>query len=215
MALVATSEFLISIADAKLHLGITTTDQDSWLDKAIASLTARTQTYCKRKFKKAQYIEFHSGDGQESFVYVDNPPITVSGTTEDMGELNDDVERDFGSSTAFGTNAYIVYNDEGRIELLTTADVVSTSILPATFTKGQQNIKIVYSGGYADIPEDIKMGVSEWIAKIYRRQTNKRWGMLSDSKGGVSISYESLGSMPDDVKEHLAPYRLFRFGRRK
>jgi len=206
MAVVASAQFLISMTDLKLHLDIGTTGQDGWLDKALASTTKRIETYCNRHFASAGYTEYADGVNK-GFLHVKNPPII------NVSALNSDVNRDFGSATEYATNAYITYDDDGRIELLSIADVTSSSLSPVVFPSGQQNIKIVYTGGYAAIPEDVRLGCAEWIGRIYKRRTRKRWNIEGAAKGDKTISYETFGAMPLEVKDFIHPYRLIPAGR--
>tara|TARA_B100001964_G_scaffold178865_1_gene197303 strand:+ start:313 stop:981 length:669 start_codon:yes stop_codon:yes gene_type:complete len=205
MALIASSAFLISVSDIKLHLNIGTSGPDGWLDKAVSSVTKRIETFCRRTFIATQYTEFHDGSGRRGFVYVDNPPIVA------IDELNDDVNRDFGNSTKFATSEFVSYDDEGRIELLNQSDLIPAGLQTGVvFSQGQQNIKIVYTGGFADVPEDIRMGAAEWVSKLYHRRDKKRWGHSASSKGDTSVTFESIGLMPEDVKGFVSPYRIVR-----
>jgi len=208
MPAIASSQFIASLADVKLHLNISTTAQDSWLDKTIASMTKKIETFCNRRFKAATYTEFHDGNGKRGFIYVFNPPV---GTVSVLAE---DADRTFDSSTVFATSTYISYTSEGKVELLTGADNVSTEINPVIFGKGQQNVKIVYTGGYADIPEDVQIGALEWVATLNKVRDRKGWDVSNSNKGDVSTTYVTLGVMPEKVREFIFPYRMFRMGKR-
>lgn len=201
MTAIASAGFIISTEIIRTHLGIGTTGDDSWLDKNIASVTKKIETYCRRTFAVTHFTEYHDGTGKRGFFYVRNFPIIA------ISELNDDVNRDFATATAYATSAYITYADEGRVELLHSDDLTG-SLEGVRFQKGQQNIKIVYTGGYASIPEDVSYGATEWISKLYHRRDKKEWNTGSRSKGDKNVSVIPVGSMPDDVKEFIHPYRV-------
>jgi len=202
MAAIASAGFIVSLNIVKTHLGIGTTGLDSWLDKALASVTKKIETYCNRTFAATQHTEYHDGSGRKGFFFVKHPPIVA------VASLNEDVNRDFAAATAYGATSYITYSDEGIVELLDTSGDLTASLAPTVFGKGQQNIQIVYTGGYTDIPEDVAYGATEWISKLYHRRDKKRWNVGSTSKGDISTSYVAIGTMPDDVKEFINPYRI-------
>lgn len=208
MAALPSSQYIISLANVKLHLKISVTAQDSWLDRALGAITKKFETFCNRKFKANTYTEFHDGNGKRGLIYVFNPPVgTVS-------VLNEDVDRDFGSSTAFASSDFITYEDEGKVELLTGANTLNAEINPVIFGKGQQNIKIVYTGGFADIPEDLQFGAAEWIATLQKVRDRKGWDISNSNKRDVSTTYVTLGLMPDKVREFVLPYKLYRVGKK-
>ena len=203
MAAIASAGFIVSLDIMKTHLNVGGTSEDSWLDKNIASVTKKIETYCRRTFAATHYPEeYHDGSGKRGFLFVRNFPIIS------LSELNEDINRDFLAATKYATNAYITYDDEGRVELLDAAGDLTASLAPIVFGKGQQNIKITYTGGYVDIPEDVSYGASEWIAKLYHRRDKIEWNLGSRSKGDKSVSLIAIGKMPDDVREFINPYRL-------
>lgn len=204
--MIATAGFIVSADIVKVHLGIGTTGADTWLDKALASITKKIETYCSRTFIATHYsAEYHDGDGKRGFFFVKNPPVIS------ISELNLDINRNFAAATAYATSEYIIYDDEGRVELLDTGGDLTASLAPVVFGKGQQNIKIVYTGGYTTIPEDVAYGATEWISKLYHRRDKKRWDISAKSKGDVSASFIAITSMPKEIKEYIDPYRLSGF----
>lgn len=210
MAAIASTQFITTLATLKLHLGITDTNSDNWLDQALAQVTKKFQTHCKRIFKEAHYTEFHDGTGRIGFIYADNIPITKS----NISELNDDIARTFASATAFATNQYVVNDEEGRVELLDNGNTLASKLNPAVFAKGRHNIKLVYTGGYSAMPEDLQLGAIDYIARIWKRRDQKWWLIQSFSQRDRQTSIEALGRLPDDVVEMLEPYRLHRTGPR-
>lgn len=122
--------------------------------------------------------------------------------------LAEDSNREFGTATQYASNSYVTYDEDGRIELLGTA----SSLSPVVFPTGQQNVKIVYTGGYSDMPEDVKMGCVEWIGRIYKRKTKKRWNVDKQAKGDKTIDYETFGIIPPEVKDFIHPYRFIKAG---
>jgi hypothetical protein len=93
---------------------------------------------------------------------------------------------------------YIVYDKEGSIRLFNDETI---------FSKGYQNVKIVYSGGYSTIPEDLELACIDWVLKYYRKNKDKLQGWSSKSYSGVSVLID-LAAIPDDIKAVLNSYKL-------
>lgn len=207
MAAIASAGFIVNLTNMKTHLNINTSGQDDFLDMTLAAITKKFETYCKRVFVATTYTEYHSGNGRSGFFYINNPELIA------ISSLKEDSNRDFAIASLYDTSAYIGFSAEGRVELLSNADVVTTTLQPAVFGRGQQNIEIIYTGGFSDMPEDLQLGCKEWVSRLYHRRDKKKWSIQSYSKGDVSTSFETTGRIPDDIREMLDPYKIFGMGR--
>lgn len=206
---VPSNQLLTNLFFVKDYLNIQNSDHDILLKSLINRMSRSVETFCNRKFKERTFTEQHDGDGIDGVVYCDNPPLTALQT------LADDPDRLFPSSTNFITADRVIYEDEGRIELVHGA---SSTLLPTdkpVFTNSKQNIKIIYTGGFATVPSDIQMATTLWVAHEFIFVFNKRMGVTNRSVGDKDENFvERTKTMPSDVESILRDYRLIPMGNR-
>ena len=152
MALISTSEY-------KAYAGISGTGDDTAIGVYVNIANAWIARMCGRTFESATYTEYYDGDGTDTLV-LKNTPIT-SITSIKFRNADDTLD------TALSSTLYRVDLATGVIKLLGSTRVWgyddTSSGLPATelvyssrFTEGHQNWQVVYVGGYATIPDDLK-----------------------------------------------------------
>ena len=66
---------LVTLADVKEYMGITSSDDDSLLERLITAESQRINTYCDRHFRNKTYVEFYNGTGQRR-LRLRNFPVT-------------------------------------------------------------------------------------------------------------------------------------------
>ena len=187
------SNALISLDDIREALGLDNEEvkDDGFIINLINRVSTRIESYCGRTFAASYYTEYHDGDGT-SEVLLNQYPIThVSG-------MWDDIDRDFGDDCVVDSDDYLIYANEGRLSLYNDE---------TTFLVGRQNIKVCYSGGYTDIPEDLKQACVDLALTSYRKNKEKIHGVMSrTTAGGASAMYD-LREIPADVKAILDTYK--------
>jgi hypothetical protein len=186
---------LTTLANVREALGFETTESgdDNLLINLINRVTVRIESYCGRKFKIREYTEYQDGESDPE-VFLDNPPI------DSISQLWDDTDRLFTDSAndLIVSGDYIIYSDEGYVRLFNNETV---------FSKGYKNIKIVYSGGYTTIPEELEQTCMDWVLTQYRKYKDKLHGWSSKSYSGVSVLID-LSAIPSDIKAVLDNYKL-------
>lgn len=197
MAVVGTYA-LVSLDSVREALGFEETQvtDDNILAGLINRLSARIETYCGYKFKGRSFTEYHNGLGWSPSVFVSNPPIIS------VSEVWDDTDRAFTDSAndLISSGDYMIYASEGEIRLYNNETV---------FSKGHQNIKITYSGGYDSIPEDLQGACILFVMRDYRMIKDKIQGYMTKSAGGTSQMID-MQAIPRDVKAVLDSYKLIR-----
>ncbi len=169
--------------------------ENNLLVSLINRASSRMENYCGYNFKNREYTEYQDGDGSPT-VFTDNYPITS------VSALWDDTERAFTDSTndLIDSDDYLIYSKEGSIRLYNDETV---------FSKGYQNIKITYSGGYeASSPEldDLGQACLDWVLTMYRKNKDRLHGYVSKSASGAS-SLIDLSDIPADVRAVLDRYK--------
>ena len=192
------ADALCSTGQVKDYLKITGATWDALIGELIDGVTDSIQSDTKRKFKQATYTnEDYNGNGTRILILKNYPIISVA-------SLYDDVNRDFGASTLIAAADYIVWKDEGEIELV-----------EEKFTTGVGNVRITYDAGFAVIPQDLRDACREEAAGIFERSKKGKaaLGLDSASDEGGSESYVALqdGFLPQTLQV-LKRYRRLTIG---
>ncbi len=77
----------------------------------------------------------------------------------------------------------------------------------STFYDGVQNVKIVYKGGYASIPEDLRQACIETVVQKWKEGREGLLGITSRTEPDGSISIFTEAGMLPDVKRVLSRYK--------
>lgn len=204
---------LVPLSLVKELNNIRNTEQDALLASLIQRATTMVENFCNRKFKAARYTEYTDGDGRAKEVFVHNPPLLV------VNSIFDDPDRKFGNNTAFASADFVIDSDAGIIELV---QLSSSTLRPTdrvSFNRGTQNIKVIYTGGYNTIPNDIEMATAIWVTHLYRRIDEKSWRISNRTISNNSQNFEAqeqitqdgrrrVTGMPHEVREILMGYQL-------
>lgn len=136
--------WLTSLSSVKQHLNKSNTTNDSYLEMLISTASGDIEAYCHRNLRVRDYgnngigADYYNGDGSGR-LFVNHFPI-VSVTS-----LYDDLNRDFTSTYLKASTDYVIWRDEGMIQLLTDA------VLGSSFSLGIQNVKLIYTAGYGEV----------------------------------------------------------------
>ncbi len=68
--------------------------------------------------------------------------------------------------------------------------------------------RVIYTAGFADIPDDVQEACAEWSAVLYW-QTKRDPGLAQESVPGL-VSRVALQGMPATVQQLILPYRTRR-----
>lgn len=119
---------LCTLAEVKLHIGITPTTHDALLTALVDEASGIINAATLRQIEIADITEFHDGEFQNSIILheypvAEDPPKTI--------ELTEDDE-------AVAAADFVVDFDQGVLRLVD----------GATFTQGEKNVKVVYRAGF-------------------------------------------------------------------
>jgi uncharacterized phiE125 gp8 family phage protein len=178
---------LCNLADVKLYLDITTDDHDDLLTSLISAASEAIENFCRRRFARAEYTEYHNGRGSPVLL-LDHCPV------QSVAEIRDDLDRDFDSAAPLDPGSYAVYPEEGLVVL--TAD---------NFREGARNVRVIYSAGYSQIPLDVARACIVLVAAWFARGRQGGDGVEREQLGPYSVKYAGR-SLPRDVTDLLLPY---------
>jgi hypothetical protein len=136
--------WLTTLSRVKQHLNKSNTTNDAYLESLISIASADVESYTNRQLRVRTYgvngldAEYHNGDGSNKLYARQYPIMSVT-------SIHDDTDRDFTSTTLKTAIEYMVWKDEGIIQLLN--DAVNGS----KFSIGIANLQLKYTAGYGSI----------------------------------------------------------------
>lgn len=192
---------LISLAELKEFLKITTTNQNAILQTLIHDVSAWVQTYLSRNLVSEDYVEYYSGDDSID-LQLRNYPLT------NLDSVYVDANRDFASDSLIDSSDLIQKKSKGILQAFN---------LFGNWPAGQSNIKVSYTAGYTvgsdssagTMPHDIRLAVKRIIDKQFRiGYTHNKLDYQSEAIQGMNITFQP-DAIPKDAKLMLDPYRRF------
>jgi len=190
---VAASTDLATRASLKLYLGIDASDtsQDDLLDALIDYASERIESHCGRKFASEALTEYLDGTGTSRLVLSRRPVTALTGVYEDP-------DRVFGADTEIDSADLVLHPEKGIVDRP-----------GGVFARGRRNLKIVYTAGYADIPDDVALACVKLAAAWYAHARAGADG-ISREKLGDYEALHAAEALPADVEGALARYREHR-----
>lgn len=190
---------MLLLADLKAWLNVTTGNDDDLLQKLITNISQRILTkICRDTILSASFTESYDGSGTPMQALLHYPVTAVASLT-----IND-------APIAFspdGVQGGYVF-DKYSLKLVGAGQSWQLAPgyygPPSTFIKGFQNIKVVYTAGYEEVPDDLSQFVMEWCAFRYRR---RGWiGQASKHLStGESVTFEK-DEMAEEMNHAIKPY---------
>ena len=174
--------WLTTLSRVKQHLNKANTTNDDYLESLISIASADIESYTNRQLRVRTYgvngldAEYHNGDGSNKLYAKQYPIMSVT-------SVHDDVDRDFDSTTLKTATEYMVWKDEGIIQLL--SDAVNGS----TFSTGIANLQLKYTAGY---------GTLEIIDGV-----NDRFGFTDQDTSGAIVEIAEGIYTPEDLASAL------------
>lgn len=168
---------LVTLAEAKPLLGSPDAD-DALVSSLITRASARVERYTGRQFVQAEVTEAIDG-GFASLLLSHRPVSAVASITDEV------------TAAAVDPSLYVLYPDEGRALLL-----------QGIWEPGPRRWQVVYTPGYAAVPEDVKEATLMLVAAWYNRPDQ---GLTGERIGDYQRTAEA--GMPTSVRELLSPYR--------
>lgn len=174
---------LTTLTNVRAWLGITSVNDDAILSRLITSASAYIQSWINRSFALQTYSESRSGNGGAVMAFADYPVTAVSSVVIDGQTIPQSPD---------GQQAGYVF------------DANTIGLIGYRFNKGFNNVQLVYTAGYANVPFEIEQACIELLSLRYRER--ERIGHQSKSVQGETVSY-IVKDMPDSVKTILNNYR--------
>jgi len=192
---------LTTSAEYKDAEGINSPKEDARIDVLVPAVSQLVKTYCGNSI-----IDFYSTNKSET-LSVDWDTYAIQLTESPVNTIVSVSERRSYSESysTLTTAAYEYYLDTTTDSLIRT-----NSFGQINWPKGVGAVQVVYTAGYATVPEDLKLAVFDLIT-YYLKDEHKERRVLA----GASIQNQSTTSMrnnvafPDHIKRVLDLYKNF------
>jgi hypothetical protein len=186
---------IVDVAEAQEWLGSTTLNKatvENFINRSSDVAERFTSHYFRQRSDKTVYYD---GTGMVDLVLGRYPVISVT-------SLHVDADRDFGDDTLWseGTD-FVVYKDTGALSALNSDNVYG--IWPT----GIQNIKVVYSYGYTEVPGDVKHAVLIMVQDMFPRIGTER-AVKKEKTMNYEVEYAQTqaGPIPKEAYDILVAY---------
>lgn len=192
----ALADPIITPADAKDFLKITSNDQDSQVTQAIASASQMIVNRIGPVSGSPARDEWHDGGSDRIVLRNEGPVLSVSSVKESFGSIVYTLTQvDLDSGGSGDAYTYTVDLNEGLI-------VRRAAGVAIPFAAGVRNIHISYVAGYAadSIPEDIKQACRLMVKHLW----NPRLGPRQSTNQPTASA--KPGELPAEVEEALSTY---------
>lgn len=181
---------LVTRAEYKSYMGISSNTSDSAIDNLIPKVSDLVKTICRRSF--IDYVgnpKIEYSEGGTSAIQLDEYPVQSILSLE----YSDD----------YGTNytTLVQYTDF----VLSKATNSLRPILNTVFPEAINGYRITYTAGYDDIPADLKLVTLDIIA-YYLKNDSAIHSTKSTSSNTMQIEYVSSTNFPAHIKRVLDLY---------
>jgi uncharacterized phiE125 gp8 family phage protein len=174
----------ITLADAKTHLKVDTTDDDALITRLITAARARAEWHTGRALVTQTWRLWLDQWPCNGIMELPLPPLqTVSSVT---------VYAPDDSATVLNPATYQVdaASQPARLTL-------NSTVLPPTNARALNAVAVAFTAGYGDAASDVPPGICEAILELI--------AFLYENRG------EAPAELPLDILALLAPYRVFHF----
>jgi len=186
----AADQSLVALDDLKDDLGITSSSEDDYLTRQIASASADIALYCDRVFKTETVIETFHLTQTERLLCLERYPVGSIGSITVDG-------------TALASGLYQADGDTGHLYRKDSDGDITTWAICRTV--------VTYDAGYDTIPADLEAACISLIKA--RRSARTRDPVLRSEeipdvyKAAYWVSGPGDGELPPDVTAALDRYR--------
>jgi hypothetical protein len=175
---------LTTLATLESWLGLPAGNADEdLLQRLIDAIGAAAESWCARSFAAQAFAETRDGTGGTRLAFANTPVSVVASVLVDGVAIP--------PSPGAPLPGYLF-------------SATAVTLVGFRFRRGQSNVALAYTAGYATIPADLEQAALDWAAHVYREKD--RIGMTSETLQGQVTAF-LVKDMPPRVQALLQPYR--------
>jgi hypothetical protein len=189
---------LVTLSDFKAYKKITKTEDDVKLSLIIESANKLAKTYCRRTFVdyvSSDKVEYFNGNEYSTVLLSEFPVISITSV---------EIASDGVTYTALTEDEDYFVDYE--------LDAIHTPYqLP--FTSGAapafKSVKVTYRGGFAEVPEDLRIAVLDLVEYYRQEEYTPRKSMDGSTIENLGFREGGGSSLPSHIKRVFEMYRVF------
>lgn len=186
---------LITLAEYKAYIGISSTNQDGIINTLIPQVSALVKNICRRTFLDyvdETKIEISKGSPTNRIVLHETPVLQVSSV-----EFSEDYGKTY--STLIEYTDYVVEQDSDIVEIIAT---------PYVNYYKTNAFKISYNAGYEEIPSDLKLAIAD-LVNYYVRNDAAVHTQKNIGSNNIQIEYITKTQLPAHISRVLDQHTAF------
>jgi uncharacterized phiE125 gp8 family phage protein len=177
---------LTTIERLRAYLGQTiVAKDDALLQSLLEGSSDFFESECGRSILEDTYTDTVDGNGKTSMMLRASPVVSVATVTVDGAAIP--------VRPSWDGEGYVLQGDRIRL-------------VGYTFTVGISNVEVVYSAGWATVPEDVQMAVCELAAMKFRQRDSV--GIFSRTMGGEGQTTYQTITLPVGIQRVIDNYAI-------
>jgi hypothetical protein len=192
---------LITTSEYKTWANIGTTAYDTIIGTIVSGVSTEIRRWCGRDtsngFESMSRTERYDGNNEQTINLMEWP---VSSVTSVKVYASDGTYETLDSTTyrvdSSGGILSCVDPIKARYPVTAFGTVQATFSVQPWFPDGFDNIEVVYTGGYATIPDDLKIAAFR-LADMHYAARGRNMGVVSESLGQYSYSNFGNGELTE------------------
>ena len=187
---------LITLAEYKAYIGISSTSQDSIITRLIPQVSALVKQICNRTF--LDYVDelkvetFKGGTHHNRILLSETPLMRVASVQ---------FSNDFGKTYT----ALVEYEDYVTIDTIGAVELIASQYIDYHKTNA---FRVSYYAGYETLPPDLKLAVGDLI-QYYIRNDAAVHSQKGIGANNIQIEYITNTNMPAHIRRILDQYSAY------
>jgi hypothetical protein len=190
---------LITLDEYKEFEGISSSNDDSRLEKLIPSVSQLVKTYCGNSiidYYSTNRVELFSVKWGSSIVQLTESPLISIVSVEER-----DRPTDAYTALTENTDYYLDFDTDSVIRI--------SGKTEKRWKDGPGSVKVTYKAGYSDTPEDLKLAVIDLVKYYIRDEHKERRSLAGATIENQGVTKLRSGDFPDHIQRVLDLYKTF------
>jgi hypothetical protein len=190
---------LITLDEYKLSQGLSDVKNDDRIQTLVTSVSQLVKTYCATTFVDyyaTPLTETFSVDFETDIIQLRETPVITITSVEERPSYS-------GAYAVLTEADFQYYLDPNTDSLYRTHAEGSTD-----WAMGPGAVKVIYTGGFENIPGDLRLAVIDTVKYYYKEEYKERRSLsgASISNNPTSTQWKNVG-FPDHIKRVLDLYK--------